>query len=110
MIHSKMAAIRTAIAVIAALFLTGCMSNDHGVERMAGAGLGGVAGGVLGSTAGNGKSGIAATVVGTMTELFLGSEIGASFDKLCAGHCQVNRIHSEISVNCRWLLYAISMA
>ena len=24
--------------------------------------------------------------------------------------CQVNRIHSEISVNCRWLLYAISMA
>ena len=29
----------------------------------------------------------------------------------CAtGHCQVNRIHSEISVNCRWLLYAISMA
>ena len=84
MIHSKMAAIRTAIAVIAALFLTGCMSNDHRVERMAGAGLGGVAGGVFGSTAGNGKSGIAATVVGTMTELFLGSEIGASFDKLCA--------------------------
>ena len=26
------------------------------------------------------------------------------------GLCQVNRIHSEISVNCRWLLYAISMA
>ena len=24
--------------------------------------------------------------------------------------CQVNRIHSEISANCRWLLYAISMA
>ena len=24
--------------------------------------------------------------------------------------CQVNRIHSEIPVNCRWLLYAISMA
>ena len=27
-----------------------------------------------------------------------------------AGHCQVNRIHSEISANCRWLLYEISMA
>ena len=26
------------------------------------------------------------------------------------GLCQVNRIHSEISVNCQWLLYAISMA
>ena len=26
------------------------------------------------------------------------------------GLCQVNRIHSEISVNCRWLLYAISVA
>ena len=24
--------------------------------------------------------------------------------------CQVNWIHSKISVNCRWLLYAISMA
>ena len=24
--------------------------------------------------------------------------------------CQVNRIYSEISVNCRWLLYAVSMA
>ena len=24
--------------------------------------------------------------------------------------CQVNRFHSEIPVNCRWLLYAISMA
>ena len=24
--------------------------------------------------------------------------------------CQVNRIHSHIAVNCRWLLYAISMA
>ena len=28
------------------------------------------------------------------------------FDRLC----QVNRVRSEISVNCRWLLYAISMA
>ena len=26
------------------------------------------------------------------------------------GLCQVNRIYSEIPVNCRWLLYAISMA
>ena len=26
------------------------------------------------------------------------------------GLCQVNRINSEISVNCRWPLYAISMA
>ena len=26
------------------------------------------------------------------------------------GFCQVNRIHSEIPVNRRWLLYAISMA
>ena len=29
--------------------------------------------------------------------------------KQLVGLCQVNRIHSEISVNCRWLLYAISM-
>ena len=27
-----------------------------------------------------------------------------------SGLCQVNRIHSEIPVNRRWLLYAISMA
>ena len=36
MTHSKTAAIRTAIAVIATLFLAGCMSGDHGVKRMAG--------------------------------------------------------------------------
>ena len=33
-----------------------------------------------------------------------------SVAKAWRGLCQVNRIHSEISVNCRWLLYAISMA
>ena len=38
MTYSKKAAIRTAIAVIAALFLAGCMTGDHGVKRMAGAG------------------------------------------------------------------------
>ena len=27
-----------------------------------------------------------------------------------SGLCQVNRMHSEIPVNRRWLLYAISMA
>ena len=32
---------RRVIAVIAALFLAGCMSGDHGVKRMAGAGLAG---------------------------------------------------------------------
>ena len=37
MTHSETAAIRTAIAVIAVLFLAGCMSGDHGVKRMAGA-------------------------------------------------------------------------
>ena len=36
MTHSETAAIRTAIAVIAVLFLAGCMSGDHGVKRMAG--------------------------------------------------------------------------
>ena len=34
----------------------------------------------------------------------------ASFDEATKGLCQVNRTHSEISVNCQWLLYAISMA
>ena len=33
--HSKTAAIRTAIAVIAALFLAGYMTGDHGMKRMA---------------------------------------------------------------------------
>ena len=37
MTYSKTAAIRTAIAVIAALFRAGCMSGGHGVKRMAGA-------------------------------------------------------------------------
>ena len=37
MTYSKTAAIRTAIAVIAALFRAGCMSGDHGVKRMTGA-------------------------------------------------------------------------
>ena len=81
MTHSKTAAIRTAIVVIAALFLAGCMSVDHGVKLVAGAGVGGVAGGVPGSTARNGKPGIAATVTGTMARLFLGSGIGASLDR-----------------------------
>ena len=35
--HSKTAAIRTAIAVIAALFLAGYMTGGHGVKRMDGA-------------------------------------------------------------------------
>ena len=72
MTDSKAAAIRTAIAVMAALFLAGCGTGDHGVKRMAGAGLGG-GGCVIGSTARSGKLGIAATVAGTMA----GSEIGA---------------------------------
>ena len=62
MTYSKTAAIRTAIAVIAALSLAGCVTGDHGVKRAAGAGLGGVAGGVLGFTACSGKLEIAATV------------------------------------------------
>ena len=66
MTYSKTAAIRTAIAVIAALFLAICMPGDHGVNRMAGAGLGGVAEGVPESTAGSGKPGIAATVAETL--------------------------------------------
>ena len=44
MTYSKKAAIRTAVAVIATLLMTGCISGDHGVQRMAGAGFGGVAG------------------------------------------------------------------
>ena len=75
MTHSKTAAIRAAFAVIAALFLASCISGDHGVKRMAGAGLGGVAGGVLGSTAGSGKPGTVATVAGTMAGLFPDSGI-----------------------------------
>ena len=54
------------------------------MKRMAGAGLGGVAGSVHGSTAGSGKPRIAATVVGTVAGLFPGSGIGASLDKLYA--------------------------
>ena len=73
-----------AIAVRAALFLSGCVTGDHGVKRMAGAWLGGVAGNVHGSTAGSGKPGIAATVAGIMAVLFPGSGIGALLDKLYA--------------------------
>ena len=36
--HSKTAATRTAIAIIASLFRAGCVTGDHGVKRMAGAG------------------------------------------------------------------------
>ena len=35
--HSKTAATRTAIAIIASLFRAGCMSGGHGVKRMDGA-------------------------------------------------------------------------
>ena len=84
MTYSKTAAIRTAIAVIAALFRAGCMSGGHGVKRMTGAegsatSPGG--GGVPRSTAGSGKHGIAATAAGTMAGLFPGSGIGASLDQ-----------------------------
>ncbi len=81
MTHSKTAAIGTAIAVIAALFLAGYMTGDHGVKRMAGAGARRHRRGVLGSTVGSGKPGIAATVAGIMAELFPGSGIGASLDQ-----------------------------
>ena len=61
--HSMTAGIRTAITVIALLFLAGCMTGNHGVKRMAGAGLGGIAGCVPGT---------AATVARTMAGLFPG--------------------------------------
>ena len=70
--HSMTAGIRTAIAVIALLFLAGCMTGNHGVKQMAGAGLGGIAGCVPGSTARSGKPGTAATVARTMAGLFPG--------------------------------------
>ena len=44
MTYSKAAGIRTAIAVIAALFLASCVTCDHGMKRMAARGLGVVAG------------------------------------------------------------------
>ena len=84
MTYSKKAAIRTAIAVIATLLMTGCISGDHGVQRMAGAGFGGVAGACPDPTAGSGKPGIAATMAGTMAGLFPDSGIGAALDKLYA--------------------------
>ena len=37
--------------------LAGCVTGDHGMKRVAGAGLGGVAGGVLGFTAGSSSPG-----------------------------------------------------
>ena len=96
-------AIGTAIAVRAALFLAGCVTGDHGVKRMAGAWLGGVAGSVHGSTAGSGKHGIAATAAGTMAGLFPGSGIGASLDKLYAARARQAALETRQSgVPSRW--------
>ena len=81
MTYSKTAAIRTAIAVIAALFLAGCVTGDHGVKRMDGARARRYRRGVPRSTAGSGKHGIAATAAGTMAGLFPGNGIGASLDQ-----------------------------
>ena len=90
------------IAVIAALFLAGCMSGDHGVKRIAGAGLAGIAG-AHGSTAGSGKLGIAATVAGTMAGLFPGSGIGASLDNLYAARTRQAALETRPSeVPSRW--------
>ena len=36
MTHSKTAAIGTVLAVIAVLFLAGCVTGNHGVKRVAG--------------------------------------------------------------------------
>ena len=94
---------RRVIAVIAAPFLAGCMSGDHGVKRMAGAWLGGVAGSVHGSTAGSGKPGIPATVAETMAGLFPGSGIGASLDKLYAARARQAALETRQSgVPLRW--------
>ena len=49
--------------------------------RVASAGIGLVAGGVLGSPLENGKFGLAAIVAGTMAGLFLGRKVGASLDR-----------------------------
>ena len=45
-----------------------------------------------------------------MKRRFTDEQIIGMIKEYEAGLCQVNRIHSEISVNCRWPLYAISMA
>ena len=66
-------------------------------------GLGGVSGGMPGSTAGSGKLGIAATVAGNMVGLFPGNGIGVLHDKLYAARARQAALETRQSgVPLRW--------
>jgi len=68
---------RTLPAVVAAaILLAGCASHQD-----TGAGVGAVAGGLIGSGFGRGKGRIAATAVGAVIGGLIGSELGRSLDR-----------------------------
>ena len=94
---------RRVIAVIAALFLAGFMSGDHGVKADGRRGARRHRWCVHGSTAGSGKLGIAATVAGTMAGLFPGGGISASLDNLYAARTRQAALETRPSgVPSRW--------
>jgi surface antigen len=73
------------IVLLAAILLTGCVTDQGGQEglnkKTIGAILGGLAGAVLGSKAGSGKGRLVAVAAGALAGAWLGSEIGASLDR-----------------------------
>jgi surface antigen len=72
------------IIIAAAITTVGCQTNDGvtgGTKQTVGTLLGGVGGGVLGSTIGGGRGKTAATIGGTLLGAYLGGEIGRSMDK-----------------------------
>jgi surface antigen len=69
-----------AMAGTLALSLVACEGN-YGPKQTGGAVIGGAAGGLLGSKIGGGKGQLAATAIGALLGVFVGSEAGKSLDK-----------------------------
>jgi surface antigen len=66
---------------VVALLGASCASSDYGNKQIAGALVGGGAGGLIGSQFGKGSGKLATTGAGTLLGAFLGSAAGQSLDR-----------------------------
>jgi surface antigen len=76
-----MAALRLALAGLAALAVVGCAQVEQAPKQTAGTVVGAGLGALAGSQIGSGDTQLGATAVGTLLGAWLGSEVGRSLDR-----------------------------
>jgi len=71
---------RIALAGVLLFALASCAETQQNPKGTAGAVIGAIGGGLLGSKVGGGKGNLAATAIGTLAGAFLGHQVGRSMD------------------------------